>query len=87
MDDQQLHQIYHWWNEMEVHSYLMEITANIFSTEDSKTNKYLIDEILDEANQKGTGKWASQDAADLQVPIPNIDVAVAISRMFSARPS
>jgi 6-phosphogluconate dehydrogenase len=85
MDDQQLHQIYHWWNEMEVHSYLMEITANIFSTEDSKTNKYLIDKILDEANQKGTGKWASQDAADLQVPIPNIDVAVAMRNLSSLK--
>ena len=81
MDDQQLYQVYKWWNQMEVHSYLMEITANIFSQEDPETNKYLIDEILDEANQKGTGKWTSQDAADLQVPVPSIDIAVAMRNM------
>jgi 6-phosphogluconate dehydrogenase len=85
MDDQQLHQIYQWWNQMEVHSYLMEITANIFSKEDPKTNKHLIDEILDEASQKGTGKWASQDAADLQVPIPSIDIAVAMRNLSSLK--
>ena len=48
---------------------------------DEKTGKRLIDVILDEAKQKGTGMWASQDAMDLQVPIPTIDVAVAMRNL------
>jgi 6-phosphogluconate dehydrogenase len=81
LSDEQLHQVYQWWNQMELNSYLMEITANIFAEVDPKTNKRLVDVILDEASQKGTGKWASEEAMELQVPVPNIDIAVAMRNL------
>ncbi|MGA7303864.1 MAG: hypothetical protein WBW88_03280, partial [Rhodothermales bacterium] len=58
-----------------------EITSHIFEREDEKTGKRLIDEILGVAKQKGTGMWTSQVAMDLQVPIPTIDLAVAMRNM------
>ncbi|HYW34905.1 MAG TPA: NADP-dependent phosphogluconate dehydrogenase [Balneolaceae bacterium] len=77
-DNDKLHQVFKKWNEAELSSFLMEITADIFAQPDDKSNGRLIDAILDSAKQKGTGKWASQDAMDLQVPIPTIDMAVAM---------
>ena len=50
---------------------------------DPETGKPLVDVILDEAQQKGTGKWTSQNALDLGVPIPTINAAVE-SRIISA---
>jgi 6-phosphogluconate dehydrogenase len=78
LNDDQLHDIYFDWNNGELNSYLLEITANIFSKIDKTTGKRLIDEILDVAGQKGTGMWTSQSAMELQVPIPTIDLAVAM---------
>ena len=66
------------WNKGELNGYLVEITSHIFSQADEKTGKRLIDEILDVAKQKGTGMWTSQSAMELQVPIPTIDLAVAM---------
>jgi 6-phosphogluconate dehydrogenase len=77
LDDDQLHKIFAWWNQMELSGFLVEITANIFSEVDPESGNRLVDVILDEANQKGTGKWTSEAALDLQVPTPTIDVAVA----------
>lgn len=74
----QLHDVYNEWNESELNSYLIEITGQIFSKVDEKTSKRLIDKILDVARQKGTGMWTSQSAMELQVPIPTIDLAVAM---------
>jgi 6-phosphogluconate dehydrogenase len=79
--DAQIHGIFDRWNHEELNSYLVEITADIFSRIDEKTGQRLVDVILDEAGQKGTGMWASQDAMDLQVPIPTIDVAVAMRNL------
>jgi 6-phosphogluconate dehydrogenase len=81
LTDDELHSVYHRWNQAELNGYLMEITANIFLHVDEKTGKRLIDVILDAAKQKGTGKWTSQDAMDLQVPVPTIDIAVAMRNM------
>ena len=81
MSDEQLHSVYDEWNQNELNSYLMEITANIFQHIDKDTGKYLIDLILAEAEQKGTGMWASQDAMNLGEPLPTIDVAVAMRNM------
>ena len=58
------------WNETELAGYLIEITSQVFYKTDPQTGKPLIDLILDEARQKGTGMWASQDAMELQVPTP-----------------
>jgi len=71
------------WNERELSSYLIEITANILKRKDVLTEGYLVDFILDEASQKGTGKWTSQSALDVGAPIPTIDAAVE-SRLISA---
>ncbi|HET9267508.1 MAG TPA: NADP-dependent phosphogluconate dehydrogenase, partial [Vicinamibacterales bacterium] len=64
------------WNEGELRSYLIEITARIFERMDDDTGKPLVDLILDEAQQKGTGKWMSQNAFDIGAPIPTVNAAV-----------
>jgi 6-phosphogluconate dehydrogenase len=79
----ELHQVFAKWNRGELSSYLIEITADIFAKMDEETGKPLVEVILDEAQQKGTGKWASQDALDLGAPIPTINAAVE-SRIISA---
>jgi 6-phosphogluconate dehydrogenase len=81
MSDEELADVYHEWNEGELQSFLVEITAEIFRHTDEKTGRPLIDVILDSAKQKGTGKWTSQDAMDLQAPTPTIDMAVAMRNM------
>ena len=78
LTDDELSDVFEKWDGQTFHAYLMEITALIFRHVDEKTGKRLIDEILDEARQKGTGKWTSQAAMDLQVPVPVIDAAVAM---------
>ncbi|MFZ5451010.1 MAG: NADP-dependent phosphogluconate dehydrogenase [Thermodesulfobacteriota bacterium] len=64
------------WNRGELASYLVEITVPILRRVDQKTGRPLLDLILDEARQKGTGEWTSQEAMDLHVPTPTIDTAV-----------
>jgi 6-phosphogluconate dehydrogenase len=76
--DDELHNIYNEWNNSELSGFLIEITSNIFGKVDEKTGKRFIDEILDVARQKGTGMWTSQSAMELQVPVPTIDMAVAM---------
>ena len=79
----ELHEVFAEWNEGELESYLIEITADIFARIDDETGKPMVDVILDEAQQKGTGKWTSQNALDLGAPIPTINAAVE-SRIISA---
>ena len=79
----ELHDIFNQWNQGELKSYLIEITAKILARKDDETGKPLVDVILDEAQQKGTGKLASQNAFDLGAPIPTINAAVE-SRIISA---
>lgn len=81
LSDDELHEVYTQWNGTQTNSYLLKITADIFAKVDEKTGQRLIDVILDAAKQKGTGKWTSQDAMDLQVPAPTIDVAVAMRNL------
>ncbi len=78
---EELASIYYEWNERELQSFLVEITAEIFRRIDEKTGRPLIDVILDSARQKGTGMWTSQDAMDLQTPMPTIDMAVAMRNL------
>jgi 6-phosphogluconate dehydrogenase len=80
---QELHAIFTEWNTGELKSYLVEITADIFTKMDGETGGPLLDLILDEAQQKGTGKWASQNALDVGAPIPTINAAVE-SRILSS---
>ena len=72
----ELHQIFSRWNEGLLKSYLIEITADIFKTIDPDTDLPLVDLILDQAGQKGTGKWTSQNALDIGVPVPTINAAL-----------
>ena len=78
LNDDELHEAFTAWNNGELNGYLMEITCAIFSKQDVKTGKRLIDEILDVARQKGTGMWTSQSAMELHVHLPTIDSAVAM---------
>lgn len=66
------------WNEEELQSFLIEITAEIFKKNDDDSKTRLVDIISDKAGSKGTGKWTSQDAMELPVSIPTIDTAVAM---------
>jgi 6-phosphogluconate dehydrogenase len=85
LSDEKLKEIFEEWNESELSGYLMEITGKIFQEMDARTGKYLIDVILDEAKQKGTGMWASQDAMEIQVPLMTIDVAVAMRNLSALK--
>lgn len=78
-----LHKVFHDWNKNELESYLVEITSRIFIQPDDRSDGRLIDAILDRAKQKGTGQWTSQEAMELQVPTPTIDLAVGM-RALSA---
>jgi 6-phosphogluconate dehydrogenase len=78
-----LAQIYADWNEGELDSYLIDITAKIFRKQDAQTGRDLVDVILDRAAQKGTGKWTSQNALDLGVPLPLITESV-FARVLSS---
>ena len=71
------------WNSAELGGYLMEITTACLARVDGDTGKPLVDVILDKAGQKGTGKWTSQNALDLGVAVPTIDMAVE-GRILSA---
>jgi 6-phosphogluconate dehydrogenase len=83
LTNQELHEIFYRWNQGILKSYLIEITADIFKTTDPESGKHVVDLILDEAKQKGTGKWTSQNALDLGAPIPTIHAAL-VGRTISA---
>lgn len=83
VETKELHSIFTEWNNGELDSYLIEITADIFSKYDEETGKPMVDVILDSAGQKGTGKWTSQSALDLGVPLSMITESV-FSRFLSA---
>lgn len=83
LNNDELHKVYKTWNEGELQSFLIEITKNIFLQEDEKAKGRLIDSILDKAGSKGTGKWTSQEAMDLPVPVHVIDMAVAMRDISS----
>lgn len=76
MEANELHEVFSEWNKGELDSFLIEITADIFTKEDEETGKPLVDVIMDKAGQKGTGKWTSKNALDLGVPLPLITESV-----------
>jgi len=83
LSNKELGDVYTEWNKGELDSYLMEITSKIFNKKDDETGKDLVDVILDRAAQKGTGKWTSQNALDLGVPLPLITESV-FARVLSS---
>lgn len=83
LTNDELYEVFQKWDSSDLQSYLIKITADIFLYEDDKTKNRLLDMILDKAGSKGTGKWTSQDAIDLPVPIPTIDMAVTLRNISS----
>ncbi len=78
LDNEAIGKVFTQWNEGRLQSFLMEITKDIFAFKEEGADHLLLDDIKDEARAKGTGKWTSQVAMDLQSPIPTIDSAVAM---------
>ena len=75
LSNEELAQTFTEWNEGELSSYLIDITKDIFTKKDEE-GKYLVDVILDEAANKGTGKWTSQSSLDLGEPLSLITESV-----------
>ncbi|SHI83318.1 6-phosphogluconate dehydrogenase [Arenibacter nanhaiticus] len=85
LTNDELHETFASWNKGRLQSFLVEITAEIFQKQDDKTDGRLVDQILDKAKQKGTGKWTSQNAMDLGIPVPSIDVAVSMREISALK--
>lgn len=79
----EMHSVFAQWNQGELNSYLIGITSDILAYVDEETGKPMVDVILDTAGQKGTGKWASQNALDMGTPAPTVAEAV-FARFVSA---
>ncbi len=69
------------WNEGELDSFLIQITADILRQKDPVTHKPFVDVVLDAAGQKGTGKWTINSALDLGAPVPTMAEAVFARNM------
>ncbi len=85
LTNEELHKVFNDWNKGRLQSFLVEITAEIFNQKDDKGDGDLVDKILDKAKQKGTGKWTSQNAMDLGIPVPSIDVAVSMREISALK--
>ncbi len=79
-------EIFQTWNRGDLDSYLIQITSEVLAKQDAATGRPLVDVIVDEAEQKGTGKWTSQDALDIGIPVTAITEAV-FARFLSAQRS
>ena len=76
MEPPELAKVFADWNKGTLESFLIEITADIFTRKDPDTGNWLVDMIQDKAGQKGTGKWTLQSAQDLGIPVSTINAAV-----------
>ena len=76
--DAEIHDVFKKWNEGRLQSYLLDITRDIFAFKDEGQKDILLNHISDEAKAKGTGKWTSQAAMDLNLPIPTVDISVSM---------
>lgn len=81
MQGDDIHDIFATWNEGRLQSYLLEVTRDILTYRERGTFHLLVEDIKDEAKSKGTGKWTSQVAMEIQVPVPTIDIAVSMRDM------
>ncbi len=77
--------IFEQWNTGDLESFLIEITGTVLAKTDEKTGKPLVDVIVDQAEQKGTGRWTAIDALDLGVPLTGITEAVFARTLSSLR--
>ncbi|MCK8141048.1 NADP-dependent phosphogluconate dehydrogenase [Flavobacterium sp. I-SCBP12n] len=76
--DVEIHDVFKKWNEGRLQSYLLDITRDIFAYKQEGKTDALVNDISDQAKAKGTGKWTSQAAMDLNCPIPTIDISVSM---------
>jgi len=83
LDNVQIANIFKSWVKGELNGYLMESAIEVILRKDDLAEGFLIDHVLDVARSKGTGKWTSQDAMEVQVPVPSIDMAVAVRDLSS----
>ncbi len=83
LSTKQIRSIFEEWNDGDLNSFLMEIATKVLKKSDPETKRPLVSMILDRAQQKGTGKWTSQNAMELGIPTPTLDTAVT-SRNLSA---
>jgi 6-phosphogluconate dehydrogenase len=83
LDVPEIARIFDEWNSGDLESFLIEITAKVLAKTDEATGEPLVDAIVDQAEQKGTGRWTSQDALELGVPLTGITEAV-FARSLSA---
>lgn len=81
----ELHEAYSKWNSGRLQSFLVQITSEILAQDDDLGEGRLVDKILDKAKQKGTGKWTSQNAMDLGIPVPSIDIAVSMREISALK--
>ena len=86
LDSSAIAKIFEHWKTGDLDSYLIEITAAVLNKRDEKTGRALVDAIVDEAEQKGTGRWTARNALDLGVPLTGITEAV-YSRALSGQRS
>ncbi len=85
LSNAELSEVFVNWNSGRLASFLVEITSGIFQKKDELGGGDLVDAILDKAKQKGTGKWTSQHALDLGMPIPAIDISVTMRGLSSQK--
>ncbi|MFO8068444.1 MAG: NADP-dependent phosphogluconate dehydrogenase [Alkalibacterium sp.] len=83
LSNEETAEVFNEWNEGELDSFLIELTADALTKKDPETGEFMVDVILDRAGNKGTGKWTSQSALDLGVPLPLITESV-FARYISA---
>jgi 6-phosphogluconate dehydrogenase len=78
LDDAAIGEVFTKWNDGRLQSFLLDITKDIFAFKTPDGSHLLLNDIKDEARAKGTGKWTSQVAMDIQAPIPTVDTAVSM---------
>jgi 6-phosphogluconate dehydrogenase len=83
LSNEETAEVFREWNDGELDSFLIEITADALTKKDPETGQPMVDIILDRAGNKGTGKWTSQSALDLGIPLPLITESV-FARYISA---
>jgi 6-phosphogluconate dehydrogenase len=87
LSNDQMYDVFDQWNRGSLESYLIEISRDIFSVRDPLADGDLVDQILDEAGAKGTGKWMSQLALDLGVPSTLVTAAVFARSLSALKPA
>ncbi len=78
LPEEEIYELFKKWNEGRLQSFLIEITRDIFAFREEGSDHLLLHDIKDQARAKGTGKWTSQSAFDLETPITTIDTAVSM---------